>query len=67
MSPRCHHRHLDAASGLVVTVPYQTTAGGTATAGDDYTTISATDLTFAAGQTLKTFSVTIKEDALRRK
>ena len=40
MSPHAITVTLDVASGLVVTVPYQTTAGGTATAGDDYTAIS---------------------------
>ena len=35
---------------------------GTATAGADYTAISATTLTFAAGQTSKTFNVTILND-----
>ena len=49
------------ASGKTVTVNYAT-SDGTATAGADYTAISATTLTFAAGQTSKTFNVTILND-----
>ena len=52
---------LSAASGKTVTVNYAT-SNGTATAGADYTAISATTLTFAAGQTSKTFTVTILND-----
>ena len=52
---------LSAASGKTVTVNYAT-SDGTATAGADYTAISATTLTFAAGQTSKTFNVTILND-----
>ena len=52
---------LSAASGKTATVNYAT-SNGTATAGADYTAISATTLTFAAGQTSKTFNVTILND-----
>jgi autotransporter-associated beta strand protein len=47
-----------------VTVDYATTAGGTATAGDDYTTAGGT-LTFADGDTEETFTVTIAGDTTR--
>ena len=52
---------LSAPSGKTVTVNYAT-SNVTATAGADYTAISATTLTFAAGQTSKTFTVTILND-----
>jgi len=51
---------LSAASSSPVTVKYNT-ANGTATAGSDYLAASGT-LTFAAGQTSKTVSVTINGD-----
>ena len=53
---------LSAQSGQEVTVGYAT-AGGTATEGTDYTAASGT-LTFAAGETTKTVSVTLADDAL---
>ena len=52
---------LSAVSGKIVTVDYAT-ADGTATAGTDYTAISTTTLTFAAGETSKTVSVTVAGD-----
>ena len=52
---------LSAASGQTVTVSYAT-SNGTATAGSDYTAVSATTLTFSAGQTSKTFNVTVLAD-----
>ena len=54
---------LSAASTGTVTVKYAT-GGGTATAGTDYTSTSGT-LTFSAGQTSKTFTVTIRGDAVK--
>ena len=53
---------LSAASGLAVTVR-NATANNTAIASGDYTATSGT-LTFAAGVTTKTFTVTIKGDVL---
>ena len=53
---------LSPASGQEVTVAYAT-AGGTATEGTDYTAASGT-LTFAAGETTKTVSVTLADDSL---
>jgi len=47
-------------TGGPVTVDYQT-SGGTATPGSDYTTTSGT-LTFAAGQTSRTFTVPLTPD-----
>jgi HSP20 family molecular chaperone IbpA len=44
------------------TVQYST-SDGTAAAGDDYTAITNTTLTFGAGETTKTFPVTIASDA----
>ena len=54
---------LSAASGLAVTVNYAT-SDGTATAGADYTAISATQLTIAAGATTATFNVGVLADSL---
>ena len=54
---------LSAASGQNVTVNYGT-SNGTATAGSDYTAISGGLLTFAAGVTTQTITVTIAEDAI---
>lgn len=53
---------LSAASGKTVTVDYAT-ADGTAAAGSDYTSTSGT-LTFTAGETSKTFTVTIAGDTV---
>ena len=52
---------LDAESSKEITVDYAT-SDGTATAGKDYNAVSLITLTFAAGETEKTFTVTIKED-----
>ena len=52
---------LSAASGKTVTVVYST-ANGTATAGSDYTAGTAT-LTFSPGQTSKTVTIGITDDA----
>jgi subtilisin-like proprotein convertase family protein len=49
------------AAGATVTVSAQT-ADGTATAGSDYTATGPTTLTFAAGETSKTFSVPVLGD-----
>jgi len=54
--------NLSAASTQTVTVHYAT-SDGTATAGSDYTAANGT-LTFSPGNTSKTFSVSILEDAL---
>ena len=53
---------LDAVSGREVQVDYATT-DGTAVSGNDYTAASGT-LTFAAGETVKTFTVAIRTDGL---
>lgn len=53
---------LNDASGNVVSINYAA-ANGTATAGSDYTTQSGT-LTFSPGETVKTFSVPILDDAV---
>jgi len=50
------------AAGKTVTVKY-TTVGGTATAGSDFTTTAGT-LSFAAGQTSKTFTVPIVNNSI---
>ena len=52
---------MDRESGNLVTVRYAT-EDGTATAGDDYTAVSATTLEFSAGETEKTFTVPILDD-----
>jgi len=54
---------LSAASGQNVTVNYAT-ANGTATSGSDYTAIPTTQLVFSPGQTSKTITVPLLEDAL---
>ena len=54
---------LTAVSAQTVTVHYNTT-DNTATAPDDYTAIPDTLLTFSAGQTSKTVTVTVNGDAL---
>ena len=53
---------LDRASGLRVTVGY-TTADGTATAGNDYTTTAGT-VTFAAGTRERTIAVPVTDDSV---
>ena len=53
---------LGAASGRQVTVGYADAGTGTATSGTDYTAISAGTLTFAAGETAKTLTVTVTGD-----
>ncbi|MGB5928962.1 MAG: Calx-beta domain-containing protein, partial [Cyclobacteriaceae bacterium] len=53
---------LTASSAQVITVDYAT-ANGSATAGSDYTATSGT-LSFAAGETSKTVSVSLSEDVL---
>ena len=53
---------LSAASGRQVTVGYADAGTGTATSGTDYTAISAGTLTFAAGETAKTLTVTVTGD-----
>ena len=52
---------LSPASNQTVTVNY-VTADSTATAGSDYTAIPSTQLTFLAGETTKTFDVTVSGD-----
>jgi probable HAF family extracellular repeat protein len=54
---------LSAPSGVATSVNYATAAGGTATAGSDYTAASGT-LNFAAGDTSKTFNVSVNGDRL---
>ena len=54
--------NLSAASGRTVMVTYAT-SDGTAGAGSDYTTASGT-LTFAPGQTSKSFNISIADDSL---
>ena len=54
---------LDAVSGKQVTVDYAEGAGGTATAGTDYTALAAGTLTFAAGETSRSVDVTVAGDA----
>ena len=56
---------LSAASGRQVTVKYApATNAGTATAGTDYTAVSQTTLTFAAGETSKRARVLVTGDAM---
>ena len=52
---------LSAASGQTVSVSYAT-SNGTARAGADYTAVFATMLSFSAGDTTKTFNVTVLAD-----
>ncbi|MBK8396631.1 MAG: hypothetical protein IPL26_15530 [Leptospiraceae bacterium] len=54
---------LSAVSGNTVTVDYATVDGTATIADNDYVAIGATTLTFTAGQTSKTFDVTINGDA----
>ena len=53
---------LSAASGRQVTVRYADAGTGTATSGTDYAAITAGALTFAAGTTSRTFSVSVTGD-----
>ena len=53
---------LSAASGKQVTVDYGDAGSGTATSGTDYTAITTTKLTFAAGDTSRTFTVSVTGD-----
>ena len=53
---------LSAASDRVVVVSYADAGGGSATAGTDYTAVTAGKLTFAAGETRKTVSVSVLGD-----
>ncbi|MEM7114357.1 MAG: Calx-beta domain-containing protein [Chloroflexota bacterium] len=54
---------LDAPSAKEITVDFATLAGGTAVSGSDFEAASGT-LTFASGETVQTFAVTIFEDEL---
>ncbi len=54
---------LSIASSLEIMVDYATVAGGSATAGSDYTAISGT-LIFSPGSTVQTFTVPILDDFL---
>ena len=53
---------LSPASLVQVTVDYADAGTGTATAGADYATITGSMLTFAAGETSKSFDVTVNGD-----
>ena len=55
---------LSAASARQVTVQYADAGTGTATSGTDYTAITAGTLTFTAGTTSQTFSVSVTGDVL---
>ena len=55
---------LSGASDHAVTVDFQTVAGGTATAGTDYTAVGVTPVSFAAGETSKTVVVTVNGDTI---
>ena len=55
---------LSPASGQQVTVGYAEGTGGTATAGTDYTALASGTLTFEAGDTSKTVTVTVTGDTL---
>jgi len=51
------------ATGAAATIRFDT-AGGTATAGSDYTAVTGQTLSFAAGETSKTVLVAVTDDAL---
>ena len=53
---------LSAASGRTVTVAYAQGTGGTATSGTDHTALARGTLTFAPGDTTKTFGVSVNGD-----
>ncbi len=53
---------LSPASGQQVTVGYADAGTGTATAGEDYTALTAGTLTFAAGETTQTIDVSVTGD-----
>ena len=53
---------LSAASGQEVTVAYAEGTGGTATSGTDYTALTGGTLTFAAGVTSRTITVSVTGD-----
>ena len=55
---------LDAESGKQVTVGYAEGTGGTAESGTDYTALASGTLTFVAGDTSKTVTVTVTGDTL---
>ena len=55
---------LSAASGKQVTVNYADAGTGTATSGVDYAALSAGRLTFAAGETSKSVTVSVRGDTL---
>ncbi len=55
---------LSAASGKQVTVKYADDGTGTATSGTDYTAITSSTLTFAAGQTSRNIDVSVIGDTI---
>ncbi len=55
---------LSAASGRRVTVDYADAGAGTATSGTDYAAVAGGTLAFAAGETSKSFTVSVSGDAL---
>ena len=63
-TPLTYTATLSAASGRQVTVQYADSGLGTATSGTDYTAIAAGTLTFAAGTTSRTFSVSVTGDTV---